>query len=87
MLLLRWHIVDPAMSIVATTDQARHQELFGRRLHDSFAWTKARSFLLMIKIRVEITSKNGKVREFKGTWIDIQDKPCLSMRDGFIKLS
>ena len=39
---------------------------------------------------IETTSKNGKVRELKGTWIDIHDKPtnlCLSTRDGFIKLS
>ena len=36
---------------------------------------------------IETTTKNGKVRELKGTWIDIHDKPRSSTRDGFIKLS
>ena len=36
---------------------------------------------------IETTTKNGKVRELKGTWIDIHDKPRLSTCDGFIKLS
>ena len=35
---------------------------------------------------LKYTTKNGKVCELKGTWIDIHDKP-ISTRDGFIKLS
>ena len=34
---------------------------------------------------IETTTKNGKVRELKGTWIDIHDKPMFF--NGFIKLS
>ena len=32
---------------------------------------------------LKYTTKNGKVCELKGTWIDIHDKP-ISTRDGFI---
>ena len=35
---------------------------------------------------MEKLSKNGKVRELKGSWVDIHDK-CLSTHDAFIKLN
>ena len=29
---------------------------------------------------IETTTKNGKVRELKGTWIDIHDRPMFNAR-------